>query len=105
MRFEFATAMRIVFGPGAIKELPGIARELGRQALIVTGTDASRAARIVEEVQRVGVSADILAVVGEPTLDLVVRGVPTARERNCDLVIGIGGGSAIDAGKEIGRAS
>ncbi|HEY6169955.1 MAG TPA: iron-containing alcohol dehydrogenase [Verrucomicrobiae bacterium] len=93
--------MRIVFGPGAIKELPGIARELGRQALIVTGSDASRAARIVEEVQRVGVSADILAVVGEPTLDLVVSGVPTARERNCDLVIGIGGGSAIDAGKAI----
>jgi alcohol dehydrogenase class IV len=40
-------------------------------------------------------------VAGEPTTDLVRNGVALARETGCDLVIGCGGGSAIDAGKAI----
>jgi alcohol dehydrogenase class IV len=38
---------------------------------------------------------------GEPTTDLVSQGTQRAREAGCDLVVGIGGGSAIDAGKAI----
>jgi alcohol dehydrogenase class IV len=39
VRFEFATAGRIVFGPGAVAELPAAARGLGTRALVVTGRD------------------------------------------------------------------
>ena len=39
MRFEFATAGRIVFGPGTLAEAGPIAREFGHHALVVTGRD------------------------------------------------------------------
>jgi alcohol dehydrogenase class IV len=41
------------------------------------------------------------AVEGEPTVELIACGVQQARERNCDVVVAIGGGSVIDAGKTI----
>jgi len=48
-----------------------------------------------------GLEGATLAVEGEPTLELVRRGVALALEERCDLVIGLGGGSAIDAGKAV----
>ena len=40
MRFEFATANRIVFGPGVLKQVAPIAAEHGRRPLVVTGHTA-----------------------------------------------------------------
>ena len=42
MRFEFATAGRIFFGPGTLKELGAVARELGKRVLVVCGTNPAR---------------------------------------------------------------
>jgi alcohol dehydrogenase class IV len=98
MRFEFATANRILFGPGALKEAGPIVRELGRRALVVTGRHAGP---LLALLQAAGVDAVTLAVTGEPTTDLARAGTALAREAGCDLVIGCGGGSAIDAGKAI----
>jgi alcohol dehydrogenase class IV len=95
MRFEFATAARIVFGPGSAKELPAIARESGRHPLVVTGRDSGRFARLT------GDGCEFLAVAGEPTVGIVRDGVTRVREHGCDVVISLGGGSAIDAGKAI----
>jgi alcohol dehydrogenase class IV len=92
MRFEFATATRIVFGEGALGEVPAAARELGTRALLVTGRSRERAALP---------AAATFAVEGEPTVGVVRRGVEAAREAGADLVIAVGGGSAIDAGKAI----
>jgi alcohol dehydrogenase class IV len=47
MRFEFATANRIVFGPGTLAEVGPIAKDLGRHALVVTGRDPQRASRLL----------------------------------------------------------
>jgi alcohol dehydrogenase class IV len=95
MRFEFATADRILFGAGTVKEVPYAAAALGRRALLVTGRTGLRAALGALQ------SCPRFSVAGEPTIDLVRRGTATAREEDCDLVIAIGGGSAIDAGKAI----
>jgi alcohol dehydrogenase class IV len=95
MRFEFATAARIVFGRGAVAELAKIAREFGRRALLVTGRDAERAAPV-----RSAVACEVFSVSGEPTVEMVRRGAAVARD-GCDVVIGFGGGSAIDAAKAI----
>jgi alcohol dehydrogenase class IV len=40
-------------------------------------------------------------VSGEPTVDLVLAGLEQARSAKCDLVVAMGGGSVIDAGKAI----
>jgi alcohol dehydrogenase class IV len=100
-RFEFATATRIVFGRGAIEDAGVLARDLGRQALVVTGANADRADPIVERLRRHDVFVTTIAAAHEPDVELVERGVWLARESECDLVVGVGGGSAIDTGKAI----
>jgi alcohol dehydrogenase class IV len=100
MRFELATAARIIFAPGSLADLPDIAHEFGGRALVVTGRNTSRAAPALAKLQQAGIASPIFFVDGEPTLDTVRAGVQVARN-SCDLVISFGGGSAIDAGKAI----
>ncbi len=101
MRFEFATASRIVFGVGVSKEAGALAAGLGRRAFVITGRSVERAAPLLDGLKVAGVEAVTFAVAGEPTTDLVREGTAQACAANCDLVIGIGGGSVIDAGKAI----
>lgn len=99
--FEFATAARIVFGVGVITQLGSIAAEHGRRALVVTGRDPRRAEPVLEAIRAAGLGTTLFAVTGEPSTDDAERGVAAARAANCDLVIAIGGGSPLDAGKAI----
>jgi alcohol dehydrogenase class IV len=96
VRFEFATAARIVFGAGAVRDVAPAAAAMGRRALLVTGAHPERALPLLSSVETVP-----FAVASEPTIDLVRRGTACARGERCDLVIALGGGSAIDAGKAI----
>ena len=102
LRFEFATAGRIIFGAGALKEAGPIAGKLGRKALVVTGRDSGRAAPLLKLLT---IPWAPFSVRGEPTLDVVANGAELARAQDCDLVIGFGGGSAIDAAKAIAALS
>lgn len=101
MRFEFATATRIIFGPGTLREAGPIARDFGAKALLVTGSDALRAHYLVSLLGREGVSVTPFSVRGEPQIETVAEGVAAAKEAGCTVVIGFGGGSAIDAAKAI----
>lgn len=96
MRFEFATATRIVFGEGTAATLPELVRTFGARPLVVTGASAERAAWLVS-----ALAAETLAVPGEPTVELVREGARRVQIGGCDVVISLGGGSAIDAGKAI----
>jgi alcohol dehydrogenase class IV len=101
MNFEFATATRIVFGNGKLRELGMLAPDLGRRALLVCGKTAGRAARVAELLKSAGVAVTSFSVPGEPTIPLVEQGTQTARAAQCDVVVSFGGGSVIDAGKAI----
>ncbi len=101
MKFEFATAGRIVFGPGAFAGAGALARDLGRRALVVAGRDIRRTAPLVRLLERAGVASVIFSVPGEPEIATVQNGAALAKMENCDFVIGFGGGSALDAGKGI----
>lgn len=101
MQFEFATAGRIIFGEGTLRETGGIARRYGDRALIVTGATPSRAQLLTEILQQSGVSFKIFSVQGEPTTTQITDGVKSARPFKPDCVIGFGGGSALDAAKAI----
>jgi alcohol dehydrogenase class IV len=99
--FEFATATRIIFGAGTCRQLPALAAAFGRHALVVTGRSTKRAAPILADLERHGVAPVRWAVAGEPTMDEVQQGLTVALAADCELVIAIGGGSAIDTGKAI----
>jgi alcohol dehydrogenase class IV len=99
--FEFATAGRIVFGRGALKEVAPAAASFGRRAFVVTGRDAKRAAGLLQLLKSANVDGTTFSVTGEPTTQTIRDGVQQAREAACDVVIGFGGGSAIDAAKAI----
>ncbi|MEW6364334.1 MAG: iron-containing alcohol dehydrogenase [Acidobacteriota bacterium] len=99
MRFEFATANRIIFGDGCLRQVGDLTVELGRRALVVTGNSVSRAVPLLEILSVYQVGYVVFPVAGEPTVDVVREAADIARERTCDLVIGFGGGSALDAGK------
>ena len=101
MHFEFATATRIIFGAGALKEIGALACEFGRRALVVTGRDSRRAKPLLELLGTKGIAGTVFSIPGEPTISLVEQGTALARAVDCDFVIGCGGGSAIDAGKAI----
>lgn len=101
MQFEFATATRIVFGPGMAGSIGREAAALGRRAFVLAGADPQRARPLLRDLENHHVMHTEFRVVQEPTTDLVAEAARKAGSRDCDLVIGIGGGSVIDAGKAV----
>ena len=96
MRFEFATAARIVFGEGTAAEAGPAAQAMGRRVLLVTGsTDrAVSACGALEPAARV-------LVAGEPEIARIREWAEYARDERTDAVAAIGGGSVLDAGKAL----
>jgi alcohol dehydrogenase class IV len=101
MNLEFATATRILFGAGTRREVAPLARTMGTRALVVLGSDPTRARPLLDSLAAEAIETISFSVAGEPTVAVVQEGTRRAREAGCDLVIGFGGGSVIDSGKAI----
>jgi len=100
--FELATATRIVFGAGKAALLTEWLAERGlARVLLVTGSDAGRAAPIAQRLDRAGVTYERFAVSGEPTVALAREGTAACVRSGASAVVAVGGGSVIDAGKAI----
>jgi len=101
MRFEFATAARIIFGPGTISEAASISDELGKRPFVVTGSTVERAQPLLERLGKQGTDYVTFNIPGEPTTTVAAEAVQAARQAGCDIVISIGGGSVLDTGKVV----
>jgi alcohol dehydrogenase class IV len=101
MQFEFATATWIMFGTGSSQEVGALAKGFGRRALVVTGRDPRRAQPILDSLQEHQVQVQTFPVAGEPDLASVQEGVARGKSHSAEMVVAIGGGSALDAGKAI----
>jgi alcohol dehydrogenase class IV len=100
LSFEFATATRILFGEARLRDAASITKNVGSRALVVEGR-SRRAEPLVRLLEAGGVGVTTLSVAGEPTTALVERGTDQARRERCDVIVALGGGSVIDAGKAI----
>jgi len=101
MRFDFSTANRIVFGEGTLNEIGTIARQFGTKAFVVAGGDPKSIDSLRNKLSTAGIEITFLKTAGEPTTKLVEDAICLAKENGCQLVIGFGGGSAIDLAKAI----
>jgi alcohol dehydrogenase class IV len=102
MTFEFSTAGRVLFGAGVLAQVGAAARQFGHHALVVTGRSTDRARSLIAHLDAAGIRVSTFQIAGEPDVPAIERGRAACRESEVDLVIGIGGGSALDAAKAIG---
>jgi alcohol dehydrogenase class IV len=101
MRFEFATATRIIFGQGTISEIGPIAEAMGSRAFVVTAEATQTAQPLLQQLDQNNIEYSTFTASGEPTTTKVKSAVQEARQAGSEFVIGIGGGSAIDTGKVV----
>lgn len=105
MANQFIMPGRVMMGEGALEEAASILAEMGKKALIVTDRVMVRlgnVASLTELLIREGISFELYdGVNGEPTDIMVEAGVEVYKKSGCDFLIGLGGGSALDAMKAV----
>ena len=105
MSREFIIPKRIITGENALKNAMGYIASLGSKPLIVTGKTVVTLAPFLQlsaGLEEKGLSyAVFTGITGEPTDVMIAEGLRAYRENSCDFLIGIGGGSPLDAIKAI----
>jgi alcohol dehydrogenase class IV len=103
--FSISRFPRVSYGRGRINEVPALAASYGRTALLVTGKQSfcatPRWQTFTQALESKGINWLHFTVSGEPSPMLVDQAVSQFRKENVDVVIAIGGGSALDAAKAI----
>jgi len=102
----FVTPHKIIAGAGCFAQLGEETIQLGMKALLVCGQTALRASGKLDEavasIQDAGAQVEVLdRVEPEPSLDTVEAGRRACQELDVNVVVGIGGGSALDVAKAI----
>jgi alcohol dehydrogenase len=97
------TPRNIVFGSGQRHSVGGYAAALGHRALVVTdarlGGDAEFV-RLIDSLKRAGIETRVFdGAIAELPVECIADAVEAGRAHGADLVIGIGGGSCLDAAK------
>ena len=104
--FIYYNPVKLVFGEGKLKEAGTWAKMYGKKAIIVTTGTLFKESGLVDRLQKIlkGSGVDSIYypdVNANPLNTQIDKGAETARAKGCELVIGLGGGSAIDAAKGI----
>ncbi|MCX6013818.1 MAG: iron-containing alcohol dehydrogenase, partial [Chloroflexi bacterium] len=105
---QFYMPLKVIIGPGSIEQLGQEAKTIGKKALIVTYPDIRRVGildKIIDNLNKNGVETIIFEEVQpNPRSVMIDTGAQIVRREKVDLVIGLGGGSAMDAAKGIALA-
>ena len=104
--FSYYLPVNIIFGCGKADTAGKLARPYGEKALIVTGRSSAKKSglydRIASGLEQSGMSHLLFdKVTQNPLTTTAEEGASLARENNCDVIIGIGGGSIMDCAKAI----
>jgi hypothetical protein len=107
---RFYLPTKIIFGSGSLTRLGSEARRIGNKAVLVTGSSSMRKTgvldRVTEDLKASGVAISVFdKVEPNPRVSTVDEGSSIARRQRADLIIGLGGGSAMDTAKGIALAS
>ena len=101
--FEWHNPVRLVFGCGKLAQVGTVAKQYGSKALIVTSSSSARTGRldkVVEWLKQAGLGVVVYdKIKANPLTTMAHEAAALARNEKCDLVIGLGGGSPMDAAK------
>jgi len=103
---NFSIPTHVHFGVDSLNELGQIAGVYGKRALIVTGGRSTKATGLLSRVQKLLEESKMEYVLFDkvtpnPLTSTIIEGVELVKKEGCDFLIGIGGGSPIDAAKAI----
>lgn len=105
LNFSIARLPRIEFGTGVIKKLPGIITGYGQNIVLVTGAHSflstSHGQSFLDQLKQRSITWQHCVIAEEPSPALIDDLVKTFANETFDAVVGIGGGSALDAAKTI----
>lgn len=103
---QFTVPTHIITGKGALDEAKDYIKSYGKKALIVTGKHVVKSTMmqaLIEKLDDLEVEYNIFdGITGEPTDCMIEEGIKVYQDNNCEFLIGIGGGSPLDAAKAIG---
>ena len=103
--FQFSRVPKIFFKNGIIADLPAYIQLYGNKIALVTGKSSfvksPHAQRLFNDFVKAGIEYHIITVSGEPSPDVIDQAVKSLYNEDIKLVVGIGGGSVIDAGKAL----
>jgi butanol dehydrogenase len=104
--FVFELPTRVVFGPGAVEAVGREAAACGKHALVVTGSTFAKRSGLIDHLHSSLSAAEVKVTLFDrldqnPTVEAIDEGARVARETGASVVIGLGGGSALDAAKAI----
>jgi len=104
--FEFYLPTRVLFGKGVVENIGKETAKLGKSALIVTGQASARKTgllkRVGDSLKKSRVKTTLFeGVEANPSLETIKKGTKLAKEKECEVIIGLGGGSPMDAAKAI----
>ncbi|WP_394232089.1 iron-containing alcohol dehydrogenase [Niallia oryzisoli] len=106
LNFTLNIPTKIIFGKGEVDHCGDLVKEYGRKVLLVTGRSSTKKtgslSRVSESLRAAGVEFVVFdQVEPNPRAETVDRGGQIARDEKCDLILALGGGSAMDAAKAI----
>ena len=103
--FQFARVPSIIFRQGLLADLPGHIKPAGNRIALVTGKSSfihsQHAEKLLEELRKNNISCHLISINGEPSPEDIDGAVQALKDEGTDMVVGIGGGSVLDAGKAI----
>ena len=106
MRFNYNLPVNLVFGRGQVEEIGTITGLYGKKAFIVTGSGSAKRSglsdRIINKLKNTGIDEILFdKATPNPLTTTVMEGAGLVRSMECDVIIGVGGGSALDCAKGI----
>lgn len=104
--FEFFNPVRIIFGSGEISKAGKVAKKIGEKAILVSYKNQGSLQNTIRKIENILENQNVnyvkfYEITPNPELNEIKRGIDLCKNENVDMVIGMGGGSAMDAAKII----
>jgi len=106
VKFAYHLPVNLLFGRGQAEETGKRTAALGKKVFLVTGRGSTRKSglldRVTRQLEAAGAGVVVFGkIMPNPTTTVIAEGAALLKAGKCDVVLGLGGGSIMDAAKAI----